>query len=167
MTRLAVDRIVLEDHAEKMMEEARNSMMRQPVSMDAIIAEAHSRRAQQTSSTQETGIVLDTPAWSPITDAGGRRGRGTAENSTGVPEQNETTLSSPPGSPVNQPRGHRRGLSEAESLAESLKENESESYAPAGVQRPTDQPRGFGNDITQYIEDERKRLEDIQANRRP
>lgn len=180
--------------------------MKHSPDIDAIIAEARSRRAQQTgmrqfvgnnaavsgaqsdhtqltgmrqsidsntttsevqsNHTPRTGVVLDPPSWSPITDVGERRRRGAGDTTTNVPEHDEiVSSSSPPASSTNPARGHSREPSDAESLAESLKENDGDPGSRPGVRRPWYQSRGFGNDITQYIDDERERSEAIAANR--
>lgn len=77
------------------------------------------------------------------------------------PERIVSPSPSPPTSPATQPRAHQRVSSDAG----SLKENEQESERPAGVRRPADQVRGFGNDITAWAEEERKLQEAMAAAR--
>jgi hypothetical protein len=126
------------------------------MNMDETIAEAHDRARQNRA-------ALDSPNPSQTSDTSDHRRR-----STDVPEPNGSTTPSPPTSPSTQPPpGHRRNPSEAESLAGSLKENESENERPAGVQRPEGQTRGFGEDITQWEWDDRKKKLANAANHGP
>jgi hypothetical protein len=85
-----------------------------------------------------------------------------------IREHNGTFNTSPPiEGEVHQLHSHRRVVSAADSLAASLKENESEIDRPAGIQRPESQSRGFGNDVTEWVEDERKKQAVNTANQQP
>jgi hypothetical protein len=153
--------MAVEEAAKLFTEEVHRFMMTSQVDMDAIIAEGRGHvRLQQS----EAALAPLNPSPPSSTSEHQQHGSN-APNSSQVTLEN---LESPsvPASPVTPPSGHRRVPSEAESLAESLKENEGESEPPTGVRRP-DGPRGFGNDITKFIDDERERSEGIATNRRP
>jgi hypothetical protein len=152
--------MAVEEAAKLFTEEVHRFMMASQVDMDAIIAEVRGRvRLQQS----EAALAPLNPS-APSSTSEHQHGS-SAPNSSQVTLE---SLESPsaPASPGTQPSGHRRVPSEAESLAESLQENEGESEPPTGVRRP-DGPRGFGNDITKFIDDERERSEGIVTNRRP
>jgi hypothetical protein len=152
--------MAVEEAAKLFTEEVHRFMMANQVDMDAIIAEVRGRvRLRQS----EAALAPLNP--SPPSSTSEHQHGSSAPNSSQVTFE---SLESPtaPASPGTPPSGHRRVPSEAESLAESLKENEDESEPPTDVQRP-DGPRGFGNDITKFIDDERERSEGIATNRRP
>jgi hypothetical protein len=148
--------MAIRDASIRLENERRNSMMGRNVSYDFVIAEARDRARQ-------SRAALESPIASQTSDTSDHQRR-----SSDVQEPTGSTTPSPPTSPSTQsPHGHRRHPSEAESLAGSLKENEDENERPAGVQRPEGQTRGFGEDITQWERDDRKKKLADAANRQP
>jgi hypothetical protein len=145
--------MAIRDASIRLENERRNSMMGRNVSYDFVIAEARDRARQ-------SRAALESPIASQTSDTSDHQRR-----SSDVQEPTGSTT--PWGSPSTQPpHGHRRHPSEAESLAGSLKEND-ENERPAGVQRPEGQTRGFGEDITQWERDDRKKKLADAANRQP
>ncbi|PMD56213.1 uncharacterized protein K444DRAFT_616008 [Hyaloscypha bicolor E] len=151
--------MAVEETAKLLTEEAHRFMMASHVDMDAIITEVRGRVRLQ----QSEAVLAPLNPSPPLSTSRHPHGS-SAPNSSQVTLESLESPSAPT-SPGTQPSGHRRIPSEAESLAESLKENEGESEPPTGVRRP-DGPRGFSNDITKFIDDERERSEGIATNRR-
>jgi len=147
------------------MEEARRFMLEGPNNIDEIIRQAHAPAPVASRPTarrhlQRSNSVAQPPnSSSPLSACEQQR-------DTNVPTSSPNTVlshESPPGParPNAQASDHRRVPSEAE----SLKENAGEADAATLMRRPEGQSRAFGNDITQFERDERKRSEDVAANR--
>ena len=154
-------------------------MVERPVDMEALIREknarlyAMARAAARTTSNGTTGAptvqrpqgassVMHPPnSSSPLSAREQRRDSNLRSSSPNTSQ----SLQSHSGvaRPETQASDHRR----VPSGADSFKENAGEPEAATHMRRPDGQSRAFGNDITQFEEDERKRSEDMAANRRP
>ncbi|KAE9362729.1 hypothetical protein N431DRAFT_142158 [Stipitochalara longipes BDJ] len=163
LTRHAAERLALQDGAEQSMEDTLSYMRGRHFDIDAVIK---ANRAAVRRRLQRSNLIFRPTDSSPPSSASERPRGSNALNSS--PNTLES-LDSParPARPGTERSNHRRVASEAESLAGSLKENTGESEAAASMRRPDDQSRAFGNDLTQFEKDERKRSEAVAANRQP
>ena len=138
-------------------------MRERPIDMDQIIRDAHAAsRARAHGTHARTGrrpqrVTQPSNSSSPLSASEQQRG-------SHVPTSSPNTTQSPESPPEPARPDQAPDPSRVPSEAESFKENDGGTET-ATLRRPEGQSRAFGNDITQFEEDERKRSEDVAANR--
>ena len=168
LARHAMEKLAYQDGAELATEEAREHIMSAPWDKDTTIRKIYAAKTRDEARrrSRRSNLAVRPTNSSPPASTSERPHDSNALNSSpNTPENPESP--SEPAISETQPPNHGRAPSRAEYLAESLKENTGQSESSGRIRRPDGQSRGFGNDLTQFDKDERRRAEDVAANRQP